>query len=162
MSLEVVLEDPRWDDAGLAKLAETVYAATLSHFGLSPDDWETAVLACSDKKIADLNTRFRGKPVATNVLSWPSEDRSAKTNGNRPIAVTGSGELGDIAIAYETCVKEAQEGGRTLNDHATHLILHGVLHLLGYDHERDGDGDLMEATEIAILEMLGVSNPYKG
>ena len=162
MSVEVVLEDLRWDDAGLANLAESAFEATLSHFALSPDSWEMAVLACNDRKIVELNTQFRAKSDATNVLSWPSEDRSAKIEGTRPITLTGGGELGDIAIAYEICVKEAQESGRALEDHTTHLIVHGILHLLGYDHERDGDGDLMEATEIAILAKLGVSNPYEG
>ena len=162
MSVEIVLEDPRWEDAGLAILAESAFAATLSHLGLSPDDWETAVLACSDQQITELNTRFRDESTATNVLSWPSEERGAISEGAHPNAPTGDRELGDIAISYETCVKEAQKSGRTLTDHATHLIVHGILHLLGYDHERDGDGDLMEATEIAILAKLGVSNPYEG
>jgi len=69
-------------------------------------------------------------------------------------------ELGDIAIAWETCDREAAEAGKPMADHVTHLVIHAVLHLLGYDHERDGDASLMEGTEIAILAGLGLANPY--
>lgn len=161
MTADVIIEDPRWE-ACLAELAEQASAATLSHLGLVPEAWEVTVLGCNDAHIAKLNTEFRGKPVATNVLSWPSAERGADIEGQKPSNPLGDPELGDIAIAYETCAKEAQSGERSLNDHACHLIVHGILHLLGYDHVRDGDGDLMEATEIAILAKLGVANPYSG
>jgi probable rRNA maturation factor len=159
MSVDVIIQDPRWGTV-LAALAEDASAIALAHVGLKPEDWEIVVLGCSDAQIAELNAEFRDKPTATNVLSWPSEERGAEIDGQTPKAPSGDPELGDLAIAYETCLKEARDGERTLNDHACHLIVHGVLHLLGYDHERDGDGDLMEATEIAILAKLGVANPY--
>ena len=161
MSIDVILQDPRWGE-DLTELAEAAFAQTLSHLALAPDDWEVALLACSDAQIAKLNAQFRNKAAATNVLSWPSSERGAKTAGQKPDAPSGDPELGDIAIAYETCLKEARAGGRTLQDHTTHLIVHGILHLLGYDHERSGDGDLMEATEIAILAKLSVGDPYGG
>ena len=69
-------------------------------------------------------------------------------------------ELGDIAIAWETCAREAEELDRSVRDHVTHLIVHGVLHLLGYDHMREQDAALMEATEIRILAKMGLANPY--
>lgn len=162
MSVDVVIEDPRWEEAGLELLAERAVAGTLAHLGLDPGAWEVVVMGCGDARIAELNADFRGKPQPTNVLSWPSEDRAAEAEGAPPAAPEGGPELGDIAIAYETCRREAQDGGKPLVDHALHLIVHGTLHLLGYDHVRDGDGDLMEAAEIAILGKLGVPDPYNG
>lgn len=161
MSVDVIIEDPRWEGC-LPELAERASVATLLYVELAPEAWEIAILGCNDLQIAKLNTEFRGKPVATNVLSWPSAERGADIDGQQPQKPIGDPELGDIAIAYETCLKEAQDGERSLSDHASHLLVHGILHLLGYDHERDGDGDLMEATEIAILAKLGVANPYSG
>ncbi|MFT5744462.1 MAG: putative rRNA maturation factor [Paracoccaceae bacterium] len=70
-------------------------------------------------------------------------------------------ELGDIAIAFDTCKREAADAGRTMADHCSHLIVHGTLHLLGYDHERDADATLMEGLEIQILGKLGIADPYK-
>lgn len=156
MSVDVIVEDARWSGVGIDALAERAVAATLAHLKA---DGEVAVLACDDARIAALNANFRGKNTPTNVLSWPSEERAATDDGARPDAPRES-ELGDIAIAYETCRREAEVAGLTLEDHALHLLIHGTLHLLGYDHERDGDADLMEATEIAILGALGVADPY--
>lgn len=162
MLTEVRIDDDRWQAVGLAGLAERAAAATLVHLGLAPDDWEISVLGCDDARIAVLNGEFRDKPQPTNVLSWPSEERGADRPGARP-ALPEAGpdpELGDIAIAYDTCVREAEAGGKPLGDHVTHLIVHAVLHLLGYDHISDQDATLMEATEGAILGKLGVRDPY--
>ena len=159
MAIDVILEEPAWAELGLAELAETSSEAALLHVGLRPEDWEISLLGCNDAKIAQLNADFRGKPVPTNVLSWPSEERAGAT-GEVPALPAGDPELGDIAIAYETCIKEAENGNKLPQNHVIHLVVHGVLHLLGYDHERDADADLMEGVEIAILERLGVPNPY--
>ena len=161
MSVDVLLEDPRWGE-DLAPLAEAAFVATLGHVNLDPAAWEVVLLACNDAQIAKLNAQFRNKATTTNVLSWPSMERGAENEGGLPALPTGDPELGDIALAYETCRKEARDGGISLLDHTSHLVVHGILHLLGYDHERDGDGDLMEATEIAILAKLGVADPYRG
>ena len=81
-------------------------------------------------------------------------------DGDRPAPPEGDPELGDIAIAFETCEREAESGGLSLENHTLHLLVHGTLHLLGYDHEREADADLMESTETAILCKLGVPDPY--
>jgi len=162
MTTDVIIEDDRWEAVGLAALAERGVAAALAHQGLAPGNWEVSVLACGDARIAALNDDFRGKAQATNVLSWPSAERGPAESGARPDSPVGDPELGDIAIAWETCAREAAQAGRPLADHATHLIVHGTLHLLGYDHVREADGDLMEAAETAILAGLGLPDPYEG
>jgi probable rRNA maturation factor len=160
MGVDVIIEEPRWEAVGLEPLAERAVAATLVHLRLDPSAWEVTVLGCDDARIAALNTDFRNKPGPTNVLSWPSSERGAEAPGEEPEPPTGDGELGDIALAFETCQREAAEQGKPIKQHILHLVVHGVLHLLGYDHVRDGDGDLMESHEIAILGELGVPDPY--
>jgi probable rRNA maturation factor len=160
MSVDVILEDDRWTKLGLTALADRAVQATLDHIGLKSEVWEVSLLACDDARITILNGEFRTKPQATNVLSWPSEDRA--NPGKTPELPTGDPELGDIAIAYETCMAEAKTGGKSPEDHVTHLIIHGLLHLLGYDHLSDDDAHLMESLEIAILWKLGLPNPYEG
>ena len=162
MTIDTIIEDPRWVDLGLDALAEDATVATLAELGLVPDAFEICVLGCDDARIAVLNADFRDKPQPTNVLSWPSEERGADIDGQRPTLpdTNGDPELGDIAISYDTCAREATEAGKPLADHATHLVVHAVLHLLGYDHIRDKDATLMEATEVTILGKLGVDSPY--
>ena len=162
MLTEITMEDDRWQDVGLPACAEDAAVATLTHLGLDPADWAIGMLACDDARIAVLNKDFRNTPTPTNVLSWPSEARGADTPGKRPdLPLHGVDlELGDIAIAYETCIREAEEADKSIGDHVTHLVVHAVLHLLGYDHIRDEDATLMEATEIAILGKLGIPDPY--
>ncbi len=162
MPVEMIVEDARWNEAGLEALASRAAGATLAHLGLDPELWEISLLACDDSRIMALNADFRDKPAATNVLSWPAEDRAPKVPGARPAPPEPGPEpfLGDVAIAWETCAREAAEAGRPLADHVTHLVVHAVLHLLGYDHIRDPDATLMETTEIAILGKLGVPDPY--
>ena len=159
---DTVIDDSAWDGCDIAAIAERAARATLLHLDLDPDAWEIAVLACDDDRIAALNAEFRGKPTPTNVLSWPSEDRAPDTPGTRPAPPEGPDpELGDIAIAHGTCVREAAEAEKTLEDHATHLMVHAVLHLLGYDHVDDADAAVMEALETVILGKMGLSDPYE-
>ena len=164
MTVDLIVEEPRWEALGLAALAERAVDATLAHLNLAPDTHEIALLACDDARIATLNTEFRGKPTPTNVLSWPEEDLAAKAEGDTPKlpATTGPSEgfLGDIAIAYDTCAREAAEQGKKPEAHVTHLVVHATLHLLGYDHIRDQDATLMEAIEVSILGKLGIADPY--
>ena len=161
MTVDTLIEDSRWEAAELEGLAEAAARAALSHLGLAPDSWEISLLGCDDTRIAKLNTEFRGKSTPTNVLSWPGTERAPERPGARPLPPDEDDpELGDIAIAYDTCVREAEAGGVPFADHVTHLLVHGTLHLLGYDHETEADAALMEQEEIEILARLGVPDPY--
>ncbi len=161
MLTDVVIEDPRWREIGIEALAERAAQAALAHLDIAAEGREIAVLACADARIAELNASFRGKAVPTNVLSWPSAERAAESAGAVPdLPDEDEEELGDIAIAYDTCAREAAEAGKPLAEHATHLIVHAVLHLLGYDHERDEDATLMERLETGILVNMGMPSPY--
>lgn len=156
--VETVIEAEGWEALGLAGIAERAARATLRHLGLEPERYEIALLGCDDARIASLNAEFRGRRLPTNVLSWPSEERQA--DPGTPPEVPEPGELGDIAIAFEICRAEAEAGGKRIEDHATHLMVHAVLHLLGYDHETEPDAELMERTEAEVLAGLGLHDPY--
>lgn len=146
--IETVIEDDAWRDAlpGAQALAEQCQqAAAAFEGGLAR---EMALLLCNDDKIADLNARFREKTGPTNVLSFPSGETE--------------GFLGDIALARETCIREAAEKSIALRDHAAHLIIHAMLHLIGYDHQTDDEAAVMEARERAVLASMGVADPFSG
>ncbi|GGD38165.1 rRNA maturation RNase YbeY [Sinisalibacter lacisalsi] len=159
MIVDLIIEDARWEALDLATLAERACGAVLANRGMAGAS--ISLLACDDARISALNADFRGKAAATNVLSWPSEERGAEVPGERPRAPADP-ELGDIAIAFETCAREAEEAGRELAHHVTHLLVHGTLHLLGYDHIDDEDAALMERIEVEILGKFGISDPYEG
>ena len=144
--IDVIVDEGAWEDAEprAAALAEIAAAAVLTHERAEPG--ELAILLADDARLAALNAGFRGKYAPTNVLSFP--------------AVAGAAELGDIALAFGVCAREAAEQGKSLAHHLQHLTAHGVLHLLGYDHESDVEADEMEAKERAILAGLGVADPY--
>jgi len=140
-------------------LANTAIGATLTHLDLDAQSFEIALLACDDARIAELNGDFRAKPTPTNVLSWPSEERSPDVPGTHPEAPDDI-ELGDIAIAFETCTREAETQNKPFEAHVSHLLVHGTLHLLGYDHINDADAVLMEQLEREILGKMGIPDPY--
>lgn len=165
MPIDILIEDKRWTALNLEALANRAAAAALVQVGLDPETCEISLLACDNSRISVLNAEFRGKPVPTNVLSWPAEDRAAPNAGHcppRPVPdPTGEVALGDIAISYDTCAREAEAQAKPMRDHVTHLIVHGLLHLLGYDHVRDADATLMEGLEVEILGRLGLDDPYR-
>lgn len=161
--VEVIVEDEGWGDP--SPTVERAIAVALDHLGLDPQGYEVSVLACGDARSAELNGRFRGQDKATNVLSWPAVDLRPETPGARPEPPEpGSREapeaLGDIALALGVCTREAEAAGRPLAAHVAHLTVHGLLHLLGYDHETEADAALMESAEAAILARLGLPDPY--
>ena len=119
---------------------------------------EISVRLTSDDEVQALNRQYRGKDKATNVLSFPMVQPDLLPG----LANSDDGEilLGDIVLAHGVCVAEAEERGVSVEAHATHLIVHGTLHLLGYDHMDDGEAEAMEAMECAIMAGLGLHDPY--
>jgi probable rRNA maturation factor len=158
--VDCVIEDDRW--IGLAALADRAAIAALSGVGLQASAFEISLLACGDTRICALNSDFRDKDSPTNVLSWPSSERGAEDDGDMPVQpqLPQDAELGDIAISYDTIAREAAQSGKPFADHVTHLIVHGTLHLLGFDHVREFDGALMEGLETEILGKLDIPDPY--
>jgi probable rRNA maturation factor len=165
MEIDILIEDNGWDEAALEALAAQASEATLEELGLEPQQFTVSILACGDDRIATLNAEFRGKPAPTNVLSWPSAERAAAAPGEmpplpRPKPVGPPEELGDIALALGVLTREAREGGKPFEHHLAHLLVHGLLHLLGFDHITDPDAALMEGIETRVLARLGVPDPY--
>ena len=147
MSVEVEVEAPAWTDALPDVQALVRRAAEAALEGAGPPD-EVSVLLADDAAVQALNARFRSKDTATNVLSFPA-------------APTAAPHLGDVALAFGVCAAEARAQGKALGDHLQHLVVHGVLHLLGFDHESDEAGaEEMEALERTVLARLGVADPY--
>jgi probable rRNA maturation factor len=161
MSVDLVMEDARWKKLNLLQIANAAFKETLSQLNLRSENFICCILACSSKKIKGLNAQFRGKNNSTNVLSFPStpqiHDVSSMSKFESNIDPF---ELGDIAIAYEVCKKEADVSNIDFEDHVYHLITHSVLHLLGYDHEEEENAAKMEKIEVQVLAKLGINNPY--
>ncbi len=104
-----------------------------------------------DKEMKDLNNRFTKKNLSTDVLSFTNEDISKEITGN----------LGDIAINYEYVERESKEFNKTFDNHMIHILIHGIYHILGFDHQNDKTADIMENKEILLLKKLNINNPYK-
>lgn len=149
--IDMAVESALWEsapgaEAVISRAAEAVVTTLLLRKGD-----EVGVTLTDDAAIAELNGRWRRKPEATNVLSFPSA---------LPPVLGTPRFLGDIVLAYETIEREAREEGKTFEAHLAHLTVHGVLHLLGFDHETDEQADSMEALETRILAGLGIADPY--
>ena len=152
-----------WPNGEWEALAERAAdAASQAAPELVSERLSLSVLFTSDEEVHSLNREWRGRDKPTNVLSFPMLEREAL------LALTPDGPpemppviLGDIALAYQTCAREAAEKGASLEHHAAHLIVHGLLHLAGHDHvHSDEEAEVMEAMEIAALAKLGISDPY--
>ena len=157
MQLDIDIEDwPAGDWDALADRA--ALAAAEGEPLLANPRLIASLLFTSDAEVHTLNREWRARDKPTNVLSFPMlerEERDARASDGPPEM------LGDIALAYETCAREAAEKGVTLEAHATHLIVHGLLHLAGHDHvDSDAQAEAMEALETAILAKLGIADPY--
>jgi probable rRNA maturation factor len=149
--IAVIVEHEAWRRRlpRLARLARGAARAALlgaAHEGAV----ELAIVFTDDTRIRALNRTYRRKDAPTNVLSFAAGDATQE----------GAVPLGDVVLAFETCAREAKAQAKTLRDHTTHLVVHGVLHLLGHDHVRPRQADRMEALERSILARLGIADPY--
>ncbi len=154
MQIDVATQAGAWPgEEALLALARRAVAAVFAETGqAAPEEVELSLLFTDDAHIKVLNRDWRGKDKPTNVLSFPA---FAVTPGD-PVPPM----LGDVALAFETVRSEAELDGKPFDHHLTHLIVHGVLHLLGHDHEEDGEAEAMEALERAILARLAIPDPY--
>ena len=133
-------------------LVQRAIDAATKHASASASAAEVAIVLSDDSGLRTLNRDWRGIDAPTNVLSFPAASAPGELGQPRM--------LGDIAIAYETTRREAARDGKPFDDHLSHLVVHGYLHLIGYDHETDADADRMETLERRILASLGVPDPY--
>ena len=144
----LLIDDPNWKKArGLGARLKRAARAALARCDF-PAKRSLTILLGSDTKLRTLNRDFRGKDKPTNVLSFPA-------------APNRDGYQGDIVLAYGVTAREAKSAGKSLGDHAAHLVVHGVLHLAGYDHVRVRDARIMEPLEVTILAGLGIADPYR-
>lgn len=150
--VETMVEDQRWSEIGIKDIAARSCIAVLDLAAAPGGRFEIGVLACGDSRMAELNLTYRDVQGPTNVIAWPT--------GRGDAAAPGDQCLGNLAISWETCAREALESGIPIADHASHLLVHGCLHLLGFGHKSDRDAAEMEEMEIRILASLGIRNPY--
>lgn len=152
LAVEIAIENGDWPE-GLQPIAERALAAALEQSGYAVDGpCEISVLLTDDASQRVLNREWRGKDKPTNVLSFPALD------ADDPL----EGLLGDISLAYETLVREAEELEKPFEHHFAHLLVHGMLHVLGYDHLSEDEALAMEARETDIMGLLGYPDPYDG
>ncbi|MFZ3007126.1 MAG: rRNA maturation RNase YbeY [Phenylobacterium sp.] len=144
--IDVEIEDETWA-RDLPDAQALVVAAAEAALAGAQREGSVVVLLTDDAGVQDLNSRFRGKDAPTNVLSFPAPPNPED-------------HLGDVALAHGVCVREAAEQGKSLAHHLQHLVAHGVLHLVGYDHETDDDAEDMEGLERVVMAGLGAPDPY--
>lgn len=150
MAIDVEIEDEAWS-AAVADVAAVVQRAAEAALVRDAARGDLVILLTDDETVRDLNARFRDKDRPTNVLSFPAP----------PMPGQAETPLGDIVLAYGVCAAEAADQGKSITSHLTHLVVHGVLHLLGRDHEVEDEAEAMEGEERAILSGLGISDPYE-
>jgi probable rRNA maturation factor len=155
-AVEVTMPCPAWQkECGEATLLADGAARLALLRGEAPAETVVDITLGDDDAQRVLNRTWRGKDAPTNVLAFPAADPAMRLPAGAPLL------LGDVVLAFETVRREAAEQNKPLADHLRHLVVHGVLHLLGCDHARAADAAKMEAREIAILAELGVPNPYR-
>lgn len=168
--LEIDLEaDAEWDSsrtsiAGWQPLARAAAEAAVAEsdypdLAVTRRPVELSIRLSTDDEVQLLNSKWRGKDKATNVLSFPLAEPyelEAAADGDSPELM-----LGDVVLAHGICSAEATDKGISFDDHAAHLIVHGTLHLLGYDHQDDSAAEDMEAREVRALARIGIKNPYE-
>ena len=142
--IEVEIDDDAWSEA-LPEVAAVVERAALLALGDIQGD--VVILLADDAHVQQINAQFRDKDRPTNVLSFPAPDSA------RP-------HLGDLILAHGVCAAEAAQQGKSLSDHLSHLTIHGVLHLMGHDHEVEDEAEAMELEERRLLASLGIADPY--
>jgi probable rRNA maturation factor len=165
MTLEIALEaDAEWDSSKsfeplVRKAVEAAIAeSAFPDLAVSGRPVELSVRLTGDEQVRSLNAKWRRKDKPTNVLSFPMAEDYELSDEN---VATKELLLGDIIVARGVCEREAHDKGVSVEQHATHLVIHGTLHLLGYDHQGDSDAADMEAREVRALERLGIANPYE-
>jgi probable rRNA maturation factor len=154
-AIDLLVEARQWD--GIADLESWVRRAVEAALPPAQAHCALAVVLTDDESMRALNARFRGVDRPTNVLAFPASAparRPAEERGGDPVF------LGDVVIAFETAKAEAAADGKEFGHHVAHLLVHGILHLLGYDHHSDAEAEAMEARERAILMRLDVPDPY--
>jgi probable rRNA maturation factor len=155
--IQVTVDAPIWRQAvtNLDQICATAVLAAIRGSGaLLQGSAEVSILLTDDARIQELNRDWRGKDKPTNVLSFPALTPGEVPPSDMPFL------LGDIVLAYGTVAGEAEAEGKPIADHLRHLLVHGVLHLLGHDHEAEDEAERMEALEVRVLEGLGVPDPY--
>jgi probable rRNA maturation factor len=152
LRVDVVHEAGDWGPLAAIE-ADVATAASAVAAALDVHPSEACLALSADADVERLNATYRGKAKPTNVLSFPAQD-------GMPGAAEAPRFLGDLVLARETVVREAGEQAIPLRHHLQHLVVHGLLHLLGYDHETDAEADVMETLEVRILDSLGIANPY--
>jgi probable rRNA maturation factor len=164
IDIDIVINDDQWQQAGFDPETETSLAIQAALNGArypkpltKARPLELSVNLTSNAEIQALNRTWRGKDKPTNILSFASiDDPDFRLAASLP----GPFHLGDLVLAWGVVAAEAAEQRKTLHDHFAHLLIHGTLHLLGYDHEVEAEAETMEALEIDILKRLGIENPY--
>ncbi|GAA4037512.1 rRNA maturation RNase YbeY [Sphingomonas rosea] len=165
MTLDLMLDaDEEWDSStDWARLAEAAARAAIAESAFPrlaalERPVELSVVLTTDAEVHALNAEWRGKDRPTNVLSFPQAEAHELAAADTPGPEL---MLGDIVLARETCAREAEEKSISLEHHAAHLMVHGTLHLLGYDHLEDDTAEDMEARETRALARMGIDNPYE-
>lgn len=146
--IDITTEDPRWDKAfdNFEMLCRHTVECCASYISTFPHDAEISIVLCDDEKIQKLNAEWREKDKATNVLSFPQDDPH---------------HLGDIILSFDTIRRESDTDDKIFAHHVRHLLVHGLLHLLGYDHETSAEAEEMENLERLILAKMDIPDPYE-